>query len=256
MKNNFFALIIGITTCIIWISCQKEDRSQVLQVIDNQITESRSNVDIVAADYFLDGIAVSTGTFEVGNTNYYIDISLQVWPDDTHLKATIRAFSTKSNYLAYGTQTGYPVYKELYFEERMKIVADSAGLPEDPSEEFTIPSWYVQYGEQLYGNLFSPNLLLGCNLHINATGGNPNWYFPSGPYPFMPPGWNNKVSGWAPLCVACGSITSITVFDKIIFGKKLGVIHYPFNVGNIVIPFIGPLAGFNDKMSSFACYSI
>lgn len=253
MKKNKFALILGMSACFMWISCSKEERSQSPQILDQQISESRSDVDIVAADYLLDGVAVSAGTFEIGNTNYHIDISLEAWPDPSHLKATIRAFTTKNKYIAYG---GPLVQKQLFFEERMQIVADSAGFPENPSDEYSVPAWYVQYGAQLYGSLFSPNLLLGCNLHKNATGGNPNWYFPSGPYPFMPPGWNNTVSSWAPLCVGCGFFTSITVYDKIIWRKNLGVINYPFTVGNVVIPFVGPLSGFNDRMSSFKCFSI
>ncbi|MEI6411768.1 MAG: hypothetical protein WCR52_20420 [Bacteroidota bacterium] len=238
------------TLCLICLatfiqSCQKTSDGGVVttstedqtNALDRQTTEPESYYE-----FYLDDIRVSKLPIDTTQDQwiYYTSNS-----NSAIVTVQVRQYTTRQKYEAYGSSIGVNLRGQLAIADRLRFVADSAGLTDHITDLSQIPQWYLDLEHSLISNFTggSTDRFLGTTIKKDGSergdcsswGG--NFFLPGivSAWPFMPPTWNNKTSG-----VNNGDVWgSFNMWDKIFFRKFLGSVN---GFGFVTVPLCGTAA--------------
>ncbi|MDX2280633.1 MAG: hypothetical protein NW218_13675 [Saprospiraceae bacterium] len=237
---------------LILVSCRKNTIQEI--AIGNNGIEDRSDNQEVYYEFYLDGIRVSSIAIDT-TTDQWILYKAIPTADTNVITVQVRKYSTRVKYELYGDTIGLNIRSQLAISDRLKFVADSAGLSSTITDAADIPTWYTDYcntitngftggtiSDRFLGTVVSKDKseLKDCSLWGDT-------FFFAGPgpiatYPFMPPGWNDKISGvnnW-------DIISSFRMFKHIFFRRHMGAVQ---GWGNVTVPLCGTVA---DRQTSCA----
>ena len=255
MKNSHFHIftfskLIAFIMLLILVSCRKNTTQEI--AIGNNGIEDRSDNKQWYYEFYLDGIPVSSIAIDTTIDQWILYKAIPT-TDTNVITVQVRKYSTRAKYELYGDTIGLNIRSQLAISDRLKFVADSAGLSNTITDEANIPKWYSDY----------------CNTLINGfTGGAINdrfigtevrkdnselkdcssWggllLFPGAfaTYPVMPPGWNDQISGVNNRDI----VGSFRMFRHRFFWKNMGAVQ---GFGNITVRLCGTTA---DRQTSSA----
>lgn len=243
-KCNIFANLPTILfVMILSISCHKETNDLI---IENEVNETVS--------YYIDDIKVSSDEFVMGKSDmYYIEFHSQ----KTNLKSSSpieyierRAYTSEDDYINFGETYGLRFRESIEFGKIMSSFAEKTGVITEYEKTGDVPSWYYDREKAVYDSLFGVNefkdatsLFVTLYEHhfVEGQGAGKSIIMPTTSFPFMPPGWNDRVS-----CVQfVGFIGGgIHIFDKTFFRSMIQSVIY-WGLTHVNLPTYS-----NDKMSS------
>ncbi len=228
-------------------ACNKFSNSE--NELSSASIEDRSEVETFI-EYYLDDVSVS---------NIEIDTTVDQWifytvpPSSSPLYQTlqVRKYSTRNKFELFGDIAGVNLRKQLAIADRLRFVADSAGLISTVADESQIPKWYLTYSQSLTSNLIggAEDRFLGTELrkdnseaHNCKSWGEAN--FLPGIISFNPAMtvWNNQTSGVRNVDV----YGAFHMWDKWFYRKYLGVLS---GININVVPLCGTVA---DRRTSSA----
>lgn len=149
---------------------------------------------------------------------------------ELHPTLQVRKFTTRTKFENYGDTIGLNLRKQLAIADRLRFVADSAGLTSTVTDSSQVPAWYNIYAQSLTGNFHdnkSDNRFLGTSLAKDGSESQScrswNGYnFVPGVVAFQPAFtfWNNKTSGVQNVDV----YGAFHMWDRWFYRKYLGVV--------------------------------
>jgi peroxiredoxin len=235
---------------LILVSCRKSTVQEI--TVGNNTIEDRSDNKEWYYEFYLDGIRVSSIAIDT-TTDQWILYKAIPTADTNVITVQVRKYSTRAKYELYGDTIGLNIRAQLAISDRLKFVADSAGLSNTITDAANIPKWYTDYCNTLINGFTGGAIsdrFLGTEVRkdnserkdCSTWGG--TFFFPGlfATYPFMPTGWNDKISGVNNWDV----VGSFRMFKHIFFWKHLGAVQ---GFGNITVKLCGTVA---DRQTSSA----
>lgn len=203
--------------------CSKEStiESGASKDILGERTDSEDSVEFFY-EYKLDGVTVSGITTDTTTDNWVAYIVVPK-PNTNDAIVKVNKFSTKSAYIAFGTQNNIAIDKGLQMAEHLLHIADSSGVIAQYEANGTIPNWYSQYEADYYLSTFLQGAASDRNLFISLykSCGEGSIIPMLNTYPFMPPTWQDKVSQIEVVGVFGGA----SLYRKIFYRKHLGTFY-------------------------------
>ena len=191
------------------------DPDQVL----NNVVEQLSGEGFIIK-YYLDNVEVTGITLDNNNDNWIL--WLGKLDENSNEVLEIRKFTAKNDYLTYGESLSIPVTKSVEFTDAMREYVSTNNIVEQYETYGTVPASYYEFETLTYNWYFNSNsgnrnIWVGLYDHCGPAG-EANCYIPMiRTYPFMPPGWNNKVSQ----IELVGVFAGVTIFDSIFYSAFL-----------------------------------
>jgi len=248
-KLAFYEKILLLLSFITFlsISCQKEENG--IKMKDIGSTEK-------IVTYFINDIEVSDEEFVIGNSDmYYVEFHTQT--SDLKSSSSLelienRAYTSEESYINFGKAYGLKFEESLAFIKIMSSFAEETGVIDEYEESGNVPSWYFERENAVYDSLFGGNVTdfkeasslfvtFYENYFVEGQGAGDAIIMPTTAYPFMPPGWNNRVS-----CVEFVGLIGggVHIFDKTFFRQMVQSVVF-WGMTHVNLPSYS-----NDKMSS------
>jgi hypothetical protein len=247
MKTNVYLYALAAALCFpALFGCDKDKGALPahLEFAEDNI-ESRSE-DSQIYEFYLDRNPVPNGTFEIDDDSLYVAVTGEPTSNPNVGLIKIWGFSSREGYLAWADAHGLPAARNLEIEEHLSSYAEASGADTIYEQTGEVPQWYTDY-ETAYlkqMGLFRPDeveMRTICWLRKNCgdSGGAPMLRT----LPVMWPGWNKKVSRYDNLVV----LGNVMMYDRTFYRKRF---YNYWDWGWKEVCFRGPLAEFNDRMSS------
>lgn len=205
--------------------------------------------------YFLDGRMVREGSFSIEDSTLRIVVHGESF-ERNELRVSINAFTQNELYYNFGDTKGLNFRLHDEIENHLAQYAEESGAIAYAERTGEVPQAYTDY-ERAYiermlgsGGGESRSTAIAI-LHKNCPGiGGDMVTFPGIGLPFMPPSWNNAVSGFTPLFL----LGLHKVYDKSFYRKKIAT--FSGFIGFTKICFTGPLSPIDNKASSWLSFGL
>jgi hypothetical protein len=225
--SNYLVFALVCAGLVMFNSCEKEDGLSEID-IENQVKIENEPGDEMS--FFIDDLEVQAHDFEISTSNM---ILVEVIQKTDNLKSNDvvpdvekRAYSSEENYIAYGKANGLKLEELLSFEKIMSSFAEASGAIDEFEKSNVMPQWYLEREAFVYDSIFynvsnfKSSLTLFTTFYDNpyVPGQNPGPCIIMPKFlPFMPPGWNDRVS-----CVELVGIGGgIIIYGKSFYRNKL-----------------------------------
>ncbi len=261
-------------------SCQKsDDPANHVQAPTSTIVNQRSDPEWVTT-YHLDGEVISLNMYASLDTTWHSHDVIQESSGSSATPILLidrHMFSSKSEYENWGDLNGVKIAKMLDYEDRLRFVADSAGI----SANASVPIWYSTYADDLYEENFDgPDNFqyLGSRFFINSCNpaspscSNTNFFFPA--FVVSAPTWfsfnplaiilENNAEAWEPERLSNGGTWSITLrpYPNAFFIKfpwqswnpRSTTVRLSQGTRKLFVPFTGPLSQWKNRISSWLIF--
>ena len=260
-------------------SCQKsEDLVNPAQIPSSTTTGQRSDTEWVTT-YYLDENMISLSQYASLDTTWYSHDVVQASSNSSEtpiLALERRVFSSRSKYVSWGNLNGIRVAEMLDYEDRLRFVADSAGI----SGTTSVPVWFSDYTEDLYEQEFDgPDFqYLGSRFFTNSCNpssqgcNNTHFFFPA--FVLAAPTWGHfnpfawfledNSEAWEPERLSNGGTWSITLrpYPNILFVKlpwqswrpRATTVKLGQGQRRLFVPFTNSLSGWSNRISSWILF--
>lgn len=212
---------------------------------DELATEEYENSDYYIK-YYLDNQPVENLTFDQ-NTDQWV-LYLGKIDANQNQVLEIRKFTLKEDYLLYGDQNSIPIRKGIEVGDILREYAIEDSVDDYYKENGDVPQNYKDYESLVYQQYFGRELNKVQTINIWVTlydkcdiGENNTSIIMINTYPFMPWGWNNRVSK----VQVVGVFAGVAIYDKSWYRRHLGTLWLWGFESRCLIDL-----GISDKMSS------
>jgi hypothetical protein len=241
MKNIkiLIAVMVFTTLGALINSCTKEEnilRNQT-GLHQDKIDKAKSNVQTTPNIYetsiseyenigyivlmYLDNVPVNALTFNDSTDNWVLFLTKL---DETQNEVLeIRKYTNKADYLLYGDENNIPIRNIILVGTILRDYAIENGVIDYYELNGTVPEYYINYENEIYRRYLNKDPIQERNLWLQLydfCGINES--NPSIPmirtYPFMPWGWNNRVSKFT----VVGIYGGLAIFNKTFYSDHLG----------------------------------
>ncbi|HKM92049.1 MAG TPA: hypothetical protein VJY41_00215 [Prolixibacteraceae bacterium] len=211
---------------LVFNSCEKE--SLITEPFNTN--EVQDNVLNNSTSFYIDNEKVQEQGFTKNTSDMFL-IEFHKKPDNLKSNGDEpgvekRAYSSEDKYVAFGEANGLNLGKLLVFEKMMSSYAETSGAIEENEKTGLMPEWYLEREAFVYDSLFNNELGLKSvltifttlyeNQYVPGSGAGKCIFMPK-QMPFMPPGWNDRVS-----CVEfVGLGGGIIIFGKSFYRNRL-----------------------------------
>jgi len=237
---------------VLLFSCQKE----VMQSDSStsvSSSENRSDLPEVKYEWYLDLKPVKEGTYSPDDEQYF-HLTEGVQTEGNQI-FQMHAFSTEQGYIAYGDSKGWRLGLITEMEKHLAAYAERTGADVIAEQTGEVPQWYTDYEQAYVKKMWNfagvQDRSSIAMLHKELFSGGSN--FPTLPgigLPIMWPGWNNQTSAFTPLLI--GGVHK--VYDRTFYRSRMRT--FVGFLGFSRIPFFGPLAGLNNRASSWWSFGL
>lgn len=276
----FVVFLMFIASAFLGQSCHKlDDSANHAPSLSNANSSQRDNSEWLAT-YYLNGDVISPGEYASLDSTWYFHDVVKESSESSETPVLLmerQAFSSRSAYESWGSLNDIQVSKMLDYEERLRFVADSAGI----SANDTIPTWYSAYASALYEDKFGDPAdfqYLGSRFFTNScVPGSPgcsnaSFFFPafvtSAPTwgHFNPLAWifEDNAEAWEPERLSQGGSWSITLrpYPNAFFIKlpwqnwkpRTTTVRLGPGTRKLFVPFTGPLSMWSNRISSWILF--
>jgi len=259
---------------VIVYGCLKEDptNNDLPKAQNNGIsTEREGEGEVFQVSYFVDTLLVSKDVYDSkDSTNYFHDLTTQ---SGSVLQTESHCFTSKALYEYWGTTKAIPVAKSNQLDDRIQKISDSLGITSivkgGGTPDSVLSANYNALVTTTYNALFPSSVVpsyTGCVWYTNYSNGSA-----TGGHGFLPtflvlPSWFSSIYPW------CEDNTEAVRFNRssnfagysvtlkawrapffITWGRwpKTHTVRFGFGQRTILLPFIGDLSRWNNKISSW-----
>ncbi len=239
MKKVIYFLILFvffITSCSkenLYTDTLKSPVSTKNVISTNNLVDDADNTvfyDFSDSEYtvncYLDNVPVKGITVNNDEDNW--TVYLTKLDENSNEIVEVRKFTKKEDYMKYGDNNGIPLREEVGFSEEMKKYVDDNDIIQYYEENGNVPDSYLEYEKSIYEKYFgrktkkvqSRNLWIQLWKKCRGDEGSNQSIPMFNTYPFMPWGWNNKVSQNE----VVGFFAGTAVYDWTFYRKHIGTV--------------------------------
>lgn len=240
--KTYFILLVALAS-IYFIGCSKD-------IETNVAPPEKSELKIVEANYFLDGVSVSAESIDVEDNSFHTGITGD-YIDDSKNEGfvTFHYFTTKEKYIEWGIEQDLPVALSFEMEEHLAQYADENGYIEEYEKTGEVSQDFIDYQNEYASRILNQDNMASLRaptiLHKDLNGGGAMWIQEFTPFLFL--GWNNQTTRYMPF----NPFTGFHIYDRSFYRRRLATL---WRVGWQQVRFEGPLQWLDDRLSS--CISI
>ncbi|MBN1184254.1 MAG: hypothetical protein JXB49_18335, partial [Bacteroidales bacterium] len=198
-----FALVCA--GMVLFNSCENDDGLSEIDIENQEVADDESTSTSLIS-YYIDDEKVHANDFDSNLSNI---ILIEVYrtnslkSDENELEVEKRAYTSEDKYVAFGDANNLKLKELLDFEKIMSSFAETSGVIEEFEKTNVMPQRYLEREVFVYDSLFNETMNQKSSMSIFVTlyedhyvpgvGSGKCCIMPKF-LPFMPPGWNNRVS--------------------------------------------------------------